>query len=134
MQFLFSSERSVTVAEFSDLMGAAGWGTQYDEASFHRSYNAYPLVIHARDTGGLLVGYVSAFSDGVFSTMLGELVVRPSHKGLGIGRALMQRVEQEFPGTPVYIKALGEAKHFFEACGYRKPRGEMTVLFKKNFS
>lgn len=112
-------------------MESVGWGGGYDEASFQRSYHAYPLAVHARADDGMLLGYVSAFSDGAFSTMLGELVVRPTVQGAGIGRALMRVVEAEFPGVPVYVKAMGEAKRFFEACGYRRPTNEMTVMFKK---
>jgi GNAT superfamily N-acetyltransferase len=112
-------------------MASVGWGEGYDEISFQRSSCAYPLVVHARSGDGALLGYVSAFSDGAFTTMLGELVVHPRAQRLGIGRALIAAVEAAFPGIPVYVKALGEARRFFEACGYRCPRSEMTVMFKK---
>ena len=111
-------------------MVAAGWG-EHDETAFVRSYAAYPLVVHARADDGAMVGYLSAFSDGAFSTMLGELVVHPAVQGMGIGRALMQRVEQAFPGVLIYVKAMGQAKHFFAACGYREPKAEVTVMFKR---
>lgn len=77
-------------------------------------------------------GYVSAFSDRTFSTMLGELVVHPLAQRKGIGHALLSAVENEFKGVPVYVKPLGEAKNFFVACGYRAPAIEMQVLFKRN--
>ncbi len=111
-------------------MVAAGWGER-DEASFLRSYRAYTLVAHARWDGGSVVGYVSAFSDGAFSTLLGELVVHATVQGRGIGRALMQQVEKTFPGVPIYVKAMGEAKHFFAACGYREPKAQVTMMFKR---
>jgi len=131
MSYQIATTRTVTWWEFADLMESVGWGRGYDEASFQRSYQAYPLVVHARRADdGVLLGYVSAFSDGAFSTMLGELVVRPIVQGCGIGRALLGVVEAEFPGVPVYVKAMGEAKRFFEACGYRRPASEMTVMFK----
>lgn len=131
MDYQISSGRTVTWQEFAELMASVGWGDGYDESSFQRSYAAYPLVVHARSGKGVLLGYVSAFSDGAFSTMLGELVVRPDAQGSGIGRALMKAVEAEFPDIPVYVKAMGEATKFFEACGYRRPAREMTVMFKK---
>lgn len=131
MNYTISNERTVTWQEFGHLMESVGWGSGYDEALFVRSNGSYPLVVHARADSGALLGYVSAFSDGAFTTMLGELVVRPDAQGMGIGRALLSAVEAEFPGVPVYVKALGHAKRFFEACGYRNPGKEMTVLFKK---
>lgn len=130
-RYKISTERTVTWQEFAALMSSVGWGNGCDEASFLRSSRAYPLIVNARADNGALLGYVSAFSDGAFTTMLGELVVRPDAQGAGIGRALMSAVEAAFPGVPVYVKALGEARRFFEACGYRRPGVEMTVLFKK---
>lgn len=131
MRYQISSDRTVSWQEFAELMVSVGWGDGYNEMTFERSNTAYPLVVHARSDGGLLLGYVSAFSDGAFTTMLGELVVRPAAQGAGIGRALMWAVESSYPGVPVYVKAMGDAKKFFEACGYRRPAREMTVMFKK---
>jgi len=117
--------------ELANLFKAVGWGTDYDEATIHRSIEAYPHVAHARDVDGNLVGYVTAFSDGAFSTMLGELVVHPSAQRQGIGRKLLTTVETRFPSVPITVKALGDAKIFFEACGYRVPSAEVTPMFKK---
>ncbi len=130
MNYKVSTDRTVTWQEFGALMESVGWGSGYDEAAFASTSRAYPLIAHARSDEGMLLGYVSAFSDGAFSTMLGELLVHPSARSSGIGRSLLRTVEAEFPGIPIYVKALGEAKRFFEACGYRRPRTEMTVLFK----
>ncbi|BEP94430.1 hypothetical protein GmRootA79_28140 [Acidovorax sp. A79] len=130
MGYQISTDKTVTWREFSALMAAVGWG-EHDEALFLRSCRAYPLVAHARMDDGAVVGYVSAFSDGAFSTMLGELVVHPAVQGRGIGRALMQRIELEFPGVPIYVKAMGGARHFFSACGYREPQAQVTVMFKR---
>ncbi|MFT3721285.1 GNAT family N-acetyltransferase [Pseudorhodoferax sp.] len=131
MTFAISTERTVTASEFARLLDSVGWGGDDDAAAFERSYAAYPLVVHAREADGTLIGYVSAFSDGAYSTMLGELIVHRDAQGRGVGKALMRRVEDEWPGVPIYVKAMGGAKHFFQACGYRVPSAEMTVLFKR---
>lgn len=130
MDYLFSESKCISPDELERLFAGVGWG-RLTPSELQRSMDAYPLVVHARTPAGELVGYVSAFSDGVLSTMLGELVVHRSHRRKGVAAALLSRVEQRFPNAPVYIKALGEAKHFFIACGYQAPRGEMTVLFRK---
>jgi GNAT superfamily N-acetyltransferase len=113
-------------------MASVGWGSDYSEELVQRSLAAYPFVAHARSENGVLLGYVSAFSDRAFSTLLGELAVHPEAQRKGIGRALLSAVETEFVGVPVYVKPLGEAKRFFSACGYRAPTVEMQVLFKRN--
>ena len=85
----------------------------------------------ARDEHRQLVGYVSAFSDGALSTMLGELGVHPNHRRRGVASMLLRAVEEQYRGIPIYAKALGDAKHFFLARGYKVPSVEMTVLFKR---
>jgi ribosomal protein S18 acetylase RimI-like enzyme len=130
MEYLFSESKSVTPAELNALFLEIGWG-QHSAEQLQRSVDAYPFVAHARTDTGMLVGYVSAFSDEVFSTMLGELAVHPKYQRQGIAAKLLARVEARFPNAPVYIKALGEAKSFFISCGYKTPRTELTVLFKK---
>lgn len=134
MDYEIHKSKDVTAMEFSSLMESIGWGNDYPEALVLRSMTAYPFIAHARSMDGKLLGYVSAFSDQAFSTMLGELVVHPGVQGKGIGRALLLAVEQAFLGIPVYVKPLGQAKEFFLACGYKSPASEMTVLFKRNAS
>lgn len=130
MKYLLIESRSVTPEELNALFVAVGWG-QHSAEQLQRSVNAYPFVAHARTDTGMLVGYVSAFSDEVFSTMLGELAVHPKYQRQGIAAKLLTRVEARFPSAPVYIKALGTAKSFFAARGYKAPNTELTVLFKK---
>lgn len=132
MAYRIFTDKNISAFEYSSLMESVGWGSGYTEELVRRSLTAYPFVAHARSESGDLWGYVSAFSDHAFSTMLGELVVHPLAQRKGIGRALLTSVENEFAGVPVYVKPLGEARHFFAACGYRAPGIEMQVLFKRN--
>jgi len=76
-------------------MDAVGWGSieEYDLREIENSIESYTFVAHIRDEMGLLVGYVSAFSDKAFSIFIGELVVRPEFQGKEIGRQLLETVE-----------------------------------------
>jgi GNAT superfamily N-acetyltransferase len=132
MSYTILTDKNISATEYSSLMEPIGWGSDYSEELVQRSLAAYPFIAHARSESGVLWEYVSAFSDRAFSTMLGELVVHPMAQRKGIGHALLSAVENEFTGIPVYVKPLGEAKHFFLACGYRAPIIEMQVLFKRN--
>ncbi|CAG0958320.1 amino-acid N-acetyltransferase [Methylophilaceae bacterium] len=132
MTYRIFTNKEISALEYSSLMQSVGWGSDYSEELVHRSIAAYPFVAHARSVTGDLWGYVSAFSDQAFCTMLGELVVHPAAQRRGIGQALMSAVEKEFSGVPIYVKPLGDAKYFFEACGYRAPATEIQVLFKLN--
>ncbi|HCA26719.1 MAG TPA: hypothetical protein DEP05_03605 [Betaproteobacteria bacterium] len=132
MAYTIYIDKNIAASEYSSLMESVGWSSHYSEEMVRRSLTAYPFIAHARSQSGMLCGYVSAFSDRTFSTMLGELVVHPEAQRKGVGRALLTAVEKEFVGVPVYVKPIGDAKQFFLACGYRVPSVEMQVLFNRN--
>lgn len=116
--------------ELASLFNAVGWG-QNDPSVVGQSIAAYPFTACARTEAGQLVGYLSAFSDGVMSTLLGELVVHPAWRRQGVARSLLAALERGYPSAPIYIKALGESKHFYEAMGFKVPKAEFTVMFKR---
>ncbi|MGC3984127.1 MAG: GNAT family N-acetyltransferase [Pseudorhodoferax sp.] len=116
--------------ELAALLDAAGWGT-HDAKTLSRSIAAYTATACARDANGTLVGYASVFSDGVLTTMLGELIVHPRSQRQGIGRALMLAVESKFPGAPIYVKALGSSRDFYASLGFRVASVVVTSMFKR---
>ena len=126
--------KNISVPEYVSLMAAVGWGaiTDYDATSVSRSIDSYPFVAHARTTDGALVGYVSAFSDGAFSTFIGEVLVHPQFQGRGVGSLLLEAVEARYRGVPVYAKPFREQERFFLRNGYRAASRPMAVLFKRN--
>lgn len=132
--FHIIEDKNITPAEFAELMGSVGWGaaTDYDPAAIERSLAAYPFVAHVRDGSGRLVGYISAFSDGAFSTFIGELVVRPEAQGRGIGTALLELVEQRYTGIPLFVHTFVDVQEFFLQRGYRAPAHPMRALSKRN--
>jgi predicted GNAT family N-acyltransferase len=65
------------------------------------------------------------------TTMLGELIVHPLHRKAGVATGIMRLIEDLYPSAPIYIKALGESKKFYEQYGFKVPKAEMTVMFKK---
>ncbi len=130
--FQLFTNKDLTPAEFADLMVSVGWGESgsYDAEMVVSSLAAYPFVAHARDATGRLVGYVSAFSDGAFSTFIGELAVRPDFQRVGLGTALLNQVEIRYAGMPIYAHAFLDVQDFFRQRGYRPGERPMTTLFK----
>jgi GNAT superfamily N-acetyltransferase len=116
-------------SELASLLDCVGWGSNPVEA-IARSIAAYPCTISAKTEEGALVGYLSAFSDEVISTMLGELVVHPAYRRRGVASAMLAVLEQRYPDAPIYIKALGESKFFYAARGFKQPKAEIIVMFK----
>ena len=99
-------------------------------ADVERSMEAYPFTAMARNKNGELVGYVSAFSDGVYTTMIGELLVRPDCQRHGIGAALLKRVELRYPGVSVTLYCDAGQQMFFARQGYTSNENEMFVMTK----
>jgi len=133
-QFSVFENKNVSATEFIDLMVSVGWGSKedYNASDVLRSFEAYPFICHARDNNGRLVGYLSAFSDGAFSTFIGEIVVHPDAQDAGIGAELLSRVEQCYSGVPIYATPFDDTREFFLKRGYRVPKRVTSVVSKRN--
>jgi len=132
--FEIFNDKSIAPAEFANLLASVGWGEEaaYDAAAIEHSLASYPVVAHCRDASGLLVGYVSAFTDGVFSTFIGELVVRPSHQRRGVGSALLAQVLEKCRGVPIYAMPFRDTEPFFLERGFQMPKRPMSVVSTRN--
>lgn len=130
--FHFSKDKTkVQAQEVIELFVAVGWGTvsSYTPAMVARSLEAYPLIVTARNVENKLIAYASVFSDSMFTTMMGELVVHPNYRKCGIGRRILEIIEQEYPDVGFYIKTFEENTPFFEHCGFTRS-SKMVVLSK----
>lgn len=67
---------------------------------------------------GLACGYVRCREDDGFGVYIYDLLVRKSCRGRQIGKSLMERVCEDFPGQPVYV--MSDVDAYYEKLGYRK--------------
>lgn len=127
-------DKNIKPEEMAELMDSVGWGKkkEYNHRSILRSLSNFPFVAYIRNEDNELVGYVSAFSDGAFSTFVSELVIHPGVQNQGLGSELLQAVEREYCGIPIYIKHFDDSKDFFIKHGYTEPKRKMSVLSKRN--
>lgn len=132
--FDLRTDKEIEPYELANLMASVGWGdeTHYQPEILLRSIAAYPLVAHCRDAKGLLVGYVSAFTDGAFSTFIGELIVRPRFQRRGIGSALLALVVKKCRGVPIYGTPFEDTRDFFLERGFRISKRAMFVVSMRN--
>lgn len=132
--FEMFADKNIAAGELANLMASAGWGTEgdYDATVIEKSLSAYPMIAYCRDSGGLLVGYISAFTDGAFSTFVGELVVRPTYQRQGIGSALLAMVVERCRGVPVYATPFQGTEKFFLDRGFHIPKRPMSVVSMRN--
>lgn len=131
--FEILTNKDIEPDEFAKLMASVGWGQEedYDSQKIVNSITSYPFVAHVRNEENELIGYVSSFSDGAFSTFIGELVVKPEYQKKGLGRELLNAVEQKFEGAPVYIISYETEKEFFLGQGFKQPKTPMFALTKR---
>ncbi len=126
------TDRSFTAGEYAELMAAVHRGepADYPAATVTAALQAYHYIAHVRDEAGLLVGCLCAFSDGVYATFVGELVVHPHARGAGAGSALLEAVESAWPGVPVFAIGFRDTCGFFYRRGYTQPPRPLEVLTK----
>lgn len=92
--------------------------------------DAYLFTVLARNPAGKLVGYVSAFSDELHSTLINELLVHPDYQHRGVGGALLKEVELRYPGLPMHTCCPGDQVGFFIRQGFILPTQDMRLVSK----
>lgn len=85
---------------FFSLFGTTGWNAKYgftEDDLFKAISNSYFMVSAYHDTE--LVGTGRLISDGVYQTLIGDMIVHPEYQGQGIGSeiliALMEKCRQD---------------------------------------
>ncbi len=124
------SGKDILPQELAELMKATGQTDIYSETDIEKAIDAYPLTIQARNKAGDLIAYLSAFSDGVFSTVISKLLVHPDYQRLGIGAALLKQVERRYPNIPIQAHCSSKFLPFFSSQGYSPPAQDMRIISK----
>ena len=107
------------------------------EAELYNDYNIEPLtqsfesietdfynyIFLKAEYRNRIVGSVKARETGEFC-WIGRLIVAPEFQNRGIGRKLMNQIENEFPGTKEYLLCTGYKSikniKLYESLGYQK--------------
>ena len=132
--FAICEDKNIEPHELANLFASVGWGddADYQADIISRSIAAYPLVAYCRDSNGLLVAYISAFTDGAFSTFIGELVVRPQFQRKGIGSAMLELIVEKCRGVPIYSTPFEDDQSFFLKRGFGVSKRAMSVVSMRN--
>lgn len=70
----------------------AGWPNPPSPTSHHRILENSAAIILARREDGLVIGFITAISDGVSCAYIPHLEVLPAYQGQGIGTTLVQQM------------------------------------------
>lgn len=132
MSITISTGHTVHPLEAIRLYTAVQWGkeSEYSEGSMSRALDRTSFIVSARNETGELVGLLRAFSDGEITTHIADIVVHPSFQKEGIGKAMMEKVREQYDQTGIFTESFEGQERFFERCGYKK-RETMAVFSKK---
>lgn len=83
----------------------------------------YGFFVSKKET---LVGGARVFSDDIYCTWIAEICVQPDWQGHGIGRKLMEAINDRFDHTALYAEAFKEQVDFFTKQGI-KPKEKLVA-------
>ena len=87
-------------AAWAFLSTEAYWGRWRAREVFERQVAGAWRVVGAYEReSGAMVGFARAVSDGEAIAYLADVYVLPSHRGAGLGRAIVRRMIDEGPGA-----------------------------------
>ena len=97
-----------------DLLRANGWR---DEA-----LPTFEAIMHSRSYTAIaddeLAGFIRVITDESLVTYVCEIVVHTKFVRRGVGRALLDHVQNQFPGTRIDLLSTQGDKGFYEATGF----------------
>lgn len=111
------------------LYDAVGWAAYTrDPGRLERSLAGSHLVLTARDHTGTLLGLARTISDGESICYLQDILVAPTARRSGVGRALLQEVKDRYSGcmflaltTDAAQTPDAERSHpFYASMGFRR--------------
>ena len=128
----YSDDRArIDVEQLLSLYDATWWGCGRSPDAARRALEHSHPVLSAWD-GPELVGFSRVISDLTFRATIWDVIVRESHRGRGIGGALVQRaLEHPDLRTVSTFLLLTRDKHsFYERLGFTRER-EMAMVLRR---
>jgi GNAT superfamily N-acetyltransferase len=85
---------SLTGVTSADLQGGffAGWPNPPSPVAHYQILANSAAIVLARNETGMIVGFITAISDGVSCSYIPHLEVLPDHQGRGIGSELVRHI------------------------------------------
>ena len=99
----------------------AYWGRWRGGADIRRQIAAAWRVTGAYDRSGAMVGFARAFSDGA-SAYLSDVYVLASHRGAGLGKAIVTMMIEDGPGAGWrWMLHTSDAHGLYRQFGFARP-------------
>jgi GNAT superfamily N-acetyltransferase len=102
----------------------AYWGRWRDRNHVQQQLGSAWRVVGCYESGGSLVGFARAMSDGVAVAYLADVYVLDSHRGLGLGTELVRVMVEGGPGREFrWLLYTDDAHGLYRKFGFAPPDG-----------
>ena len=116
----FSTHKDIEVDQLRQLYLANDWSSGRIPTALHRALQNSHSVVSAWDEG-MLVGVGNAISDGFLVVYYPHLLVHPDYQKKGIGKQIMQKLQQTYEGLHMQmLVSEADAIAFYEKCGFTR--------------
>lgn len=109
-----------------ELFAAQRWSYAADAKRTWRALTSPNSITLVALLDGQVVGVAQTIGDGEFQTFLSALLVAPTHRRRGIGRALIAEAVRHARGTRIDL--ISCADELYEALGFRRVSGFRCAL------
>lgn len=116
--------RAYTSEDFEGLMDLiATEGDGWSEYTLQEGRMKYQKLVeqgasYVAVEDGVICGYCRCTDDGGFAIYVMDLLVNGSHRGVGIGKSLLDFVVENHPSRDVYV--LSDVDVYYEKLGYER--------------
>lgn len=130
--FHITDDRSrIDVDRILELYADTWWAKGRIRDDVTRALEHSHPVVTAWD-GELLVGFTRVISDLTFRATIWDVIVRPSHRGRGIGREMMRFVldHPDLASVTQFLLLTADKHRFYGRLGF-KPERDMTMMLRR---
>jgi len=121
MPFTIRAVRDDEIHDVRRLLVAGGWsGVRMEPENLAQLIANARTAVVAVDDDGHVLGFARALGDGLFNGYLSMLVVDPSRRGEGIGRALVEHVMGANLDMTWVLRSRPEVRGFYEKLGFQQ--------------
>jgi ribosomal protein S18 acetylase RimI-like enzyme len=112
-------DAEVPWSQAAALFAAVGWGAR-DPADVQAAFSRSTFKAFAFDAGKL-IGFGRTIDDGKFYATIVDVVVSPAHQRRGVGRALVEDIQERLNGfLVVTLTAVPDVQPFYRKLGWRR--------------
>ncbi|ARV58224.1 GNAT family N-acetyltransferase [Nostocales cyanobacterium HT-58-2] len=129
---------NLTDNQISDLLNLYKnefWSNKRTHEDVIQMLGASDIIIGLVDENEQLIGFTRVLTDFVYRATIYDVIVKPSHRKMGLGNVLINEVVKHpklASVEQITLYCLPEMIPFYERWGFTTNVGELQLMFRKN--